>query len=167
MDLDTGMKAKIGAAVAVVVAGVIGFAVGGSGGDSASAQIAGNFGPGQGMQQQGQSGSSGATGATGQAGSGGPGGGQGGPGQMTEVTGDAATKAKKAALAKVSGTADHVVENPQGDGYMVMVRSDDGTMTMVQVSDDFAVTGTQEMGAPPNGGQGGSPSGTSNSQSGS
>lgn len=154
MNLDNTLKAKVGAAVAVVASGVIGFAVaGGGGGSNASAQTA-----------QGPPGNiAGATGATGQAGQGGPGGGQGGPGQMTEVTGTAATKAKKAALAKVSGTADHVVESPQG-GYMVMVRTDN-TMTMVQVSEDFEVTGSQEMGTPPSGGAQGPGSGSSNGSS--
>lgn len=89
-----------------------------------------------------------------------PGGDRGGPGQMEEVTGAAATKAKAAAEDEVDGTAQRVMKNPQGSGYVVIVQTDEDRPTIVTVSDKFKVTGSQAMQGPPGGGQGGPPQGS-------
>jgi hypothetical protein len=132
MNLDNQQRTRLAVALGAVVALVLGFAVLNKSDDTATtASAAAQRGPG---------------------GQGGPGG-----GQMTEVTGTAATKAKAAAEAAVDGTADHVIKNPQGSGYLVMVRGSDGTMTMVELSSSYKVTAKRAMQAPPNGGQGGPP----------
>jgi hypothetical protein len=70
--------------------------------------------------------------------------------QMVEVTGTAAEKAKKAALAKYSGTVEHVTKS--GTGYVVHVITSSGEKR-VAVSAAFKVTGLAHMpaGGPPNG----------------
>lgn len=68
---------------------------------------------------------------------------RGGPGAGSTVTGDEAQKAIDAATAAVPGTADHAHKLPDGT-YRVMVRGDDGTMTVVSLDAQFAVTGQQE-----------------------
>jgi hypothetical protein len=78
---------------------------------------------------------------------------------MEEVTGAAATKAKAAAEDEVDGTAQRVMKNPQGSGYIVIVQTDEGTPRIVTVSDKFKVTESQVMQGPPGGGQGGPPEG--------
>jgi hypothetical protein len=77
------------------------------------------------------------------------------PGLGTEVTGAAAAKAKAAALAKYPGTAERVVQLPDGS-YEVHVLRKSGGEVHVRVSKDFKVTGTEQGppagGAPPSGG---------------
>lgn len=141
MNLDKQQKTRLAIALGAVVALVLGFAVlnKSDSGSNANAN-APMRGPG------------------GQSGQMPPGGGQGGPPQMEAVTGSAATKAKAAAEAKVDGTAQQVMKNPRGSGYMVIVQTDAGTPTMVEVSSAFKVTATHEMrGGPPQGGQQGGP----------
>jgi uncharacterized membrane protein YkoI len=72
----------------------------------------------------------------------GPIGGERGPGQL--VTGEDAQKATDAALAAVSGTADHVHKAPDGT-YRVMVTTAEGKHVVVTLDASFAVTGQQEM----------------------
>jgi hypothetical protein len=168
MNLDKQQKTRLAIALGAVVALVLGFSVlnKSDSGSTANANTA-MRGPGgqSGQAPPGAPGSSSATGATGATGGGmgqggPPGGGRGGPGQMEAVTGTAATKAKAAAEAKVDGTAQQVMKNPQGSGYVVFVQTDNGTPTIVEVSTAFKVTATREMQGPPGGGRGGPPQGT-------
>ena len=160
MNLDQTQKTRLAIALGAVVALVLGFAVlnKSDSGSNANAKTAMN-GPGgqSGQMPPGAQGGSGATG--GGMGQGGPPGGQqGGPPQMETVTGSAATKAKAAAEAKVKGTAQQVMKNPRGSGYIVFVQTSDGTPTLVEVSTAFKVTATRKMGnGPPQGGQQGAP----------
>jgi hypothetical protein len=143
MNLDQQQKIRLAIALGAVVALVLGFTVLNKSDSSSNANAsAAMHGP---------------TGATGGMGPGGPPGGHGGPGQMEAVTGTAATKAKAAAEAKVNGTAQQVMKNPRGSGYVVFVQTDDGTPTIVEVSTSFKVTATRELrggpGGPPTSGQ--------------
>lgn len=142
MNLDKQQKTRLAIALGAVVVLVMGFSVWNKSdsGSSASANKA-MAGPG------------------GPNGQGPPGGGPGGPGQMEEVTGSAATKAKAAAEDEVAGTAQRVMKNPQGSGFVVIVQTDEGAPTIVTVSDKFKVTESREMQGPPGGGQGGPPQG--------
>ncbi len=163
MNLDSTQKTRLAIALGAVVALVLGFVVlNNSGSDSsadASAQTRGPAGQNGQMAPGGQGGpTGGGMGQGGPPGAGGPG--QGGPGQMEEVTGTAATKAKAAAEDEVDGTAQRVMKNPQGSGYIVIVQGDDNSATIVEVNTKFKVTGTQELGqGGPGGGQGGPPPG--------
>lgn len=145
MNLDKQQKTRLVIALGAVVVLVLGFSVWNKT-DSGSSVAANQAMPGSG-------------GPNGQGPPGAQGGGQGGPGQMEEVTGAAATKAKAAAEAEVDGTAQRVIKNPQGDGYVVIVRTNDSGPTIVAVSDEFKVTKSQVMQGPPGGGQGGPPQG--------
>jgi hypothetical protein len=144
MNLDQPQKTRIAIALGAVVALLLGFSVLNKSDSSTNASAnAAMHGP-----------PPGATGATGGGmGPGGPPGGQGGPGQMEAVTGTAATKAKAAAEAKVNGTAQQVMKNPRGTGYVVFVQTDDGTPTIVEVSTAFKVTATRELQGGPGGRQ--------------
>lgn len=140
MNLDQRQKTRLAIALGVVVALVLGFAVLNKSDSSSRADAT--------------------TAARGPGGQGGPpGGGQAGPPQMEAVTGTAATRAKSAAEAKVDGTAEQVMKNPRGSGYVVIMKTDDDTPTIVEVSEAFKVTDTREMGSgppqagPPQGGQ--------------
>jgi hypothetical protein len=150
MNLDKQQKTRLAIALGAVVALVLGFSVlnktDSDTNASANTAMRGPGATGGGMGQGGP-----------------PGGGRGGPGQLEVVTGTAATRAKVAAEAKVSGTAQRVMKNPRGAGYVVFVQSDDGTPTIVEVSTSFKVTATRQMpqGGPPSGGQ---PDGTTSSQ---
>lgn len=146
MNLDKQQKTRLAIALGAVVVLVLGFSVWNKSdsGSNASANKA-MAGPG---------------GPNGQGPPGAPGGGRSGPGQIEEVTGSAATKAKAAAEDEVDGTAQRVMKNPQGSGYVVIVQTDEDTPTIVTVSDKFKVTGSQAMQGPPGGGQGGPPQGS-------
>ncbi|MGH2958867.1 MAG: hypothetical protein ACRDKE_04635 [Solirubrobacterales bacterium] len=139
MNLDKQQKTRLAVALGVVVALVLGF----SALNKSDSQSVANAN----AAMQGPSGQGGP-----------PGGGQGGPGQMEAVTGAAATKAKAAAEAKVDGTAQQVMKNPRGSGYVVLVLTDDGTPTLVEVNTAFKVTATRETG------QGGPPAGAPQAQ---
>ncbi|MBJ7459724.1 MAG: hypothetical protein JHD02_11085 [Thermoleophilaceae bacterium] len=149
MNLDKKRMTLIAIALGAVVVLVLGYSVlNKSDSDTSASANKAMAGPG-GQNGQGPPG-----------GQGGPtGGGKGGPGQMEEVTGTAATKAKAAAEDEVDGTAERVMKNPQGSGYIVIVQTDEGTPTIVTVSDKFKVTESQAMQGPPGGGQGGPPQG--------
>jgi hypothetical protein len=96
------------------------------------------------------------TGAPGQAANGQtPQGGQTPPGFGTPATGTAAKKAKAAALAKYSGTAEKVMKLDNGS-YVVHVITSKGEYH-VAVSKAFKVTGADQGGP---GGRGGMPGGT-------
>jgi hypothetical protein len=74
------------------------------------------------------------------------------PGLGTDVTGTAATKAKKAALAKYPGTVERIMQLPDGS-YVLHVIRNSGDEVHVKVSKTFAVTGVEQRmpgrGAPP------------------
>lgn len=169
MNLDSQQKTRLAIALGAVVALVLGFSVlNKSDSDSTASANTAMGGPGmqQGQAPPGAQGNPGANGATGGGmgpGRGGPpNGGQGGPPQMTELTGTTKTKAVAAAKTKASGTVEHVFEEPNGSGYVVIFEKSDGTHVGVQVSKDFKVTGTQTMQMGPGGkgqGQGAPPAG--------
>ncbi|MBI2690629.1 MAG: hypothetical protein HYX29_01600 [Solirubrobacterales bacterium] len=150
MNLDKEQKTWLVIALGAVVVLVLGFSLlNTSDSDTsanANAQMPGPDPSGAGGDGMGQGGP--------------PGGGPGGPGQMEEVTGSAATKAKEAAEAEVDGTAQRVMKNPQGSGYIVIVQTEEGTPTIVTVSAKFKVTESRAMQGPPGGGQGGPPQGS-------
>jgi hypothetical protein len=72
--------------------------------------------------------------------------GQAPPGFGIPVTGAAATKVKNAALAKYSGTVEHVMKLPDGS-YVVHVITSSGEVH-VRVSKSFQVTGIDQGGPP-------------------
>ncbi len=173
MNIDSKQRTQLAVALGAIVVLVAGYSAFGKT-DPVSDKTAqrgpmGQMGgpPGQ-MQQDGASGATGAMGRPG--GPGGPGGhggpgGQSGPGggQMPQqVTGAAATKAKDAAEKAVDGEARGVMQARSGDGYVVIVETDDGPV-IVELSKSFKVTGKHEMNGrgdhdgPPPGGQGGPP----------
>lgn len=146
MNQNVVKPAGIIAAIAAVTIGAWAL----SGATSNNASSAAANGPGNGQMQGGPP-----PGASGYGSMGGPPGGAGGPGELTEVTGDDAKKAKAAALKKVSGTAERVLESPMGDGYLVVVVKSDDSRAMVEVSADFKSAEVREGGP----GQGGPPGG--------
>jgi hypothetical protein len=91
-----------------------------------------------------------------------PAGSGGGSGFGTAATGTAAAKAKAAALAKYPGTAERVMQLPDGS-YEVHVITRSSGEVHVKVSKSFQVTGTQT--GPPAGGAPPASSGTTTTQS--
>ena len=72
----------------------------------------------------------------------------------TLLTGDTATKVQAAALAKYPGATVQRVETDSDGLYEAHLALTDGSEIIVQVGSDFAVTGTQTMGAGGSGGRG-------------
>lgn len=63
------------------------------------------------------------------------------------LTGDVAAKVKAAALAKVPGTIQRVETNVDGSApYEAHITKSDGTQVEVQISRDYQVVATHEMG---------------------
>src|SRR3954470_17756449 len=84
------------------------------------------------------------------------------PGMGPTVTGAAAAKAKAPALAKYKGTAERVMQLPDGS-YVVHVMQSSGGELHVKVSKACAVTGTEQ--GPPAGAAPPASSGTTTTQS--
>lgn len=90
----------------------------------------------------------------------GPGSGRGGPGGAgsgeTPLTGRKAARVKAAALQEIPGGTVTRVETDSDGVYEAHVTRKNGTEVVVQVNNSFAVTGVQQLPAPPSG----APSGT-------
>lgn len=79
--------------------------------------------------------------------------------RLKTVTGTAAEQAKSAALAEVSGAeVKEVAYPPEGDGYLVFLKTDDGPL-VVELDKDFKVTGKHKPPKPPAGARPGGPGG--------